>query len=67
MISLNIKMIDYEVLKHNDGSRILGFGRYAGIIGAYNGLLTYGLKKELYSLKPAYMCVNRRRDGARVK
>ena len=60
MISLNIKMIDYEVLKHNDGSRILGFGRYAGIIGAYNGLLTYGLKKELYSLKPAYMCVNRR-------
>ena len=60
MISLNIKMIDYEVLKHNDGSRILGFGRYAGIIGAYNGLLTYGLKKELYSLKPAYMCVNRK-------
>ena len=60
MISLNIKMIDYEVLKHNDGSRILGFGRYAGIIGAYNGLLTYGLKKKLYSLKPAYMCVNRK-------
>ena len=60
MISLKIKMIDYEVLKHNDGSRILGFGRYAGIIGAYNGLLTYGLKKELYSLKPAYMCVNRK-------
>ena len=60
MIFLNIKMIDYEVLKNNDGSRILGFGRYAGIIGAYNGLLTYGLKKELYSLKPAYMCVNRK-------
>ena len=44
MIKLNIRMIDYEVLKYNDGSRILGFGRYAGIIGAYNGLLTYGLK-----------------------
>mgnify|MGYP001206259532 CR=1 FL=1 len=39
MISLNIKMIDYEVLKNNDGSRILGFGRYAGIIGAYNAFL----------------------------
>ena len=61
MISLNIQMIDYEVLKHQDGSRILGFGRYAGIIGAYNGLLTYGLKKKLYSLKPAYMCVNRKK------
>ena len=41
MIKLNIRMIDYEVLKYNNGSRILGFGRYAGIISAYNGLLTY--------------------------
>ena len=60
MINLNIKMIDYEVLKNNDGIRILGFGRYAGIIGAYNGLLTYGLKKQLYTLKPAYKCYNRK-------
>ena len=35
------------------GKRILGFGRYAGIIGAYNGLLTYGLKTNLFNLKPA--------------
>ena len=60
MINLNIKMIDYEVLKNNDGIRILGFGRYAGIIGAYNGLLTYGLKKQLYTLKPAYKCHDRK-------
>ena len=59
MINLNIRMIDYEVLKDNNGSRILGFGRYAGIIGAYNGLLTYGLKKQLYNLRPAYKCLNR--------
>ena len=59
MIELNITMIDYEVLKYENGSRILGFGRYAGIIGAYNGLLTYGLKNELYSLKPANKCLNR--------
>ena len=59
MIKLNIRMIDYEVLKYNDGSRILGFGRYAGIIGAYNGLLTYGLKHVLYTLKPANKCLDR--------
>ena len=59
MIELNITMVDYEVLKYENGSRILGFGRYAGIIGAYNGLLTYGLKNDLYSLKPANKCLNR--------
>ena len=67
MISLNIQMIDYEVLKDQDGSRILGFGRYAGIIGAYNGLLTYGLKKELYSLKPAYLCIDRKEMEQELK
>lgn len=60
MIDLNITMIDYEVLKYKNGSRILGFGRYAGIIGAYNGFLAYGLKFGIYSLKPANKCLNRR-------
>ena len=60
MINLNINMIDYEVLKYEDGERILGFGRYAGVIGAYNAFLTYGLKKNLYSLKPANKCINRK-------
>ena len=59
MIELNITMVDYEVLKYENGSRILGFGRYAGIIGAYNGLLTYGLKNDSYLLKPANKCLNR--------
>ena len=30
-------MIDYEVFKDNNGKRLLGFGKYAGIVGAYNG------------------------------
>ena len=67
MISLNIRMIDYEVLKYDNGNRILGFGRYAGIIGAYNGLLTYGLKKQLYSLKPAYKCIDRKEMEGELK
>jgi len=56
MLELNISMVDYEVLKDKQGKRLLGFGRYAGIVGAYNGFLTYGLKSEKYSLKSAYNC-----------
>jgi alanine dehydrogenase len=59
MIDMNITMIDYEVLKSINGNRLLGFGKYAGIIGAYNAFLTYGLKMKSYSLKPANMCLDR--------
>ncbi|PJJ53215.1 NAD(P)-dependent oxidoreductase [Hymenobacter chitinivorans] len=54
----NITLIDYEMLTNAHGERIVAFGRYAGIVGAYNGLLTYGRKHELYRLKPAYQCVD---------
>jgi len=59
LIINNIRMIDYEVLKNNRGSRIIGFGRYAGVVGAYNCFLTHGLKNKLYNLKPAYKCRDR--------
>ena len=51
MVQLNIQMVDYELLKDTNNKRLLGFGRYAGIVGAYNGLLTYGLKSGQYNLK----------------
>ena len=56
MLELNISMVDYEVLKDKQGKRLLGFGRYAGIVGAYNCFLTYGLKSDKYNLKAAYSC-----------
>ena len=59
MMELNIRMIDYEVLKDKRGKRLLGFGRYAGIVGAYNGFLTYGLKSGKYNLKAAHSCRDR--------
>ena len=59
MIKMNITMIDYEVLRNHNGERLLGFGRYAGIVGAYNAFLTYGLKSKKYNLKPAYKCKNK--------
>ena len=59
MIELNINMVDYEVLRNKQGKRLLGFGRYAGIVGAYNGFLTYGLKSGKYNLKEAHNCEDR--------
>lgn len=54
----DITLIDYELLTNEQGERIVAFGRWAGIVGAYNGLLTYGRKHKLYELKPAYQCVD---------
>ena len=56
LIKKKIRMIDYEALTHNDGQRILGFGFFAGVVGAHNGLLTYGKKYDLYDLKAAHEC-----------
>jgi saccharopine dehydrogenase (NAD+, L-lysine-forming) len=53
-----ITLIDYEMLTNAAGERIVAFGRYAGIVGAYNGLLTYGRKHGLFGLKPAHLCVD---------
>lgn len=54
LIEKRIRMIDYECLTHIDEQRILGFGLYAGIVGAHNGLLTYGKKTGLYDLPAAH-------------
>lgn len=56
ILKKNIRLIDYETLKWENGQRVLGFGRFAGIVGAYNGLLTWGQKTGLFSLKPAWQC-----------
>ena len=56
MVQKNITMIDYEVLKDKNNKRLIGFGRYAGIVGAYNALLTYGLKSDKFFLKAANKC-----------
>jgi len=53
MIKKKIRMIDYECLVDEQGRRAIGFGRYAGIVGAYNGIMGYGKKYNLFDLKPA--------------
>ena len=58
VLQKNITLIDYELLTNARGERIVAFGRYAGIVGAYNGLLTYGRKHNLFALRPAHQCVD---------
>ncbi len=58
LIEKKIRMIDYEALTYDDGQRILGFGFFAGVVGAHNGLLTYGRKTGKFNLKPAHECAD---------
>jgi saccharopine dehydrogenase (NAD+, L-lysine-forming) len=56
VLQKNIRLIDYEVLKDRQGNRLVAFGRYAGIVGAYNGLWTYGKRYGAFSLRRALEC-----------
>jgi len=58
LIEKNITLIDYETLRWKNGDRILGFGRFAGVVGAYNGLKTWGKKFKSFELKPAWQCLD---------
>ena len=60
ILSKRIRLIDYELMTYASGSRVLGFGRYAGIVGCYSGLRGWGKKFQDYSLKPATECSDRR-------
>lgn len=45
-----ITLIDFECLVHEDGQRVLGFGFFAGIVGAHNGMMAYGKRTGTISL-----------------
>jgi|TARA_B110000908_G_scaffold65251_1_gene79187 alanine dehydrogenase len=53
VIDKNITLYDHEVIVKENGMRLIGFGRYAGIVGAYNGFRAIGLKKETFQLPKA--------------
>ncbi|MEO6914232.1 MAG: alanine dehydrogenase, partial [Chitinophagaceae bacterium] len=50
IIEKKITLIDYECLEHADGQRIIGFGFFAGIVGAHNGMMAYGRRTSLFNL-----------------
>jgi alanine dehydrogenase len=56
ILKKEIMLIDYEVLTDSERNRIVAFGRYAGIVGAYNGILAFGLRYKLFKLRRAHEC-----------
>lgn len=53
ILEKNIELYDHETIVKENGVRLIGFGRYAGIVGAYNGFRAFGLKKETFQLPKA--------------
>lgn len=56
ILKKNIRLIDWECLTNKEGRRLIAFGRYAGIVGAYNGILTFSKRYNLFSIRPAHAC-----------
>ena len=50
ILEKNITLIDYEVLTDDYNQRLIAFGKFAGMVGAHNGMLGYGLRKGAYTL-----------------
>ncbi|WP_439151683.1 NAD(P)-dependent oxidoreductase [Winogradskyella sp.] len=50
MLEKNIEMYDHETIVRQSGARLIGFGRYAGLVGAYNGFRALGLRDNLFDL-----------------
>lgn len=50
MLTKNIEMFDHETIVNDKGFRLIGFGRYAGLVGAYNGFRALGLRDGLFNL-----------------
>ncbi|WP_298902640.1 NAD(P)-dependent oxidoreductase [uncultured Psychroserpens sp.] len=50
MLNKHIEMYDHETIVKQSGARLIGFGRYAGLVGAYNGFRALGLRDGLFEL-----------------
>ncbi|MFN2458681.1 MAG: NAD(P)-dependent oxidoreductase [Chitinophagaceae bacterium] len=49
-----ITLVDFECLEHEDGQRIIGFGFFAGIVGAHNGMMVYGKRTNSFNLERVF-------------
>lgn len=53
VLEKNIELYDHETIVDANNRRLIGFGRYAGIVGAYNGFRAFGIKYDLYTIPKA--------------
>ena len=61
IVEKNIEFYDHELLKNQEGLRVVMFGKWAGIVGAYNGIRTLGYKYRSFELPQAFT-VDRKSD-----
>lgn len=52
----NIRLIDYERITDEQGNRLVAFGKWAGIVGAYNGIWSWGRRSGTFDLRRAHAC-----------
>ncbi|MCG2419581.1 NAD(P)-dependent oxidoreductase [Aequorivita sp. F47161] len=50
MLNKYIEMYDHETIVNKANRRLIGFGYYAGLVGAYNGFRGLGLRDNLFEL-----------------
>lgn len=50
VLDKNIEMYDHETIVTEKGHRLIGFGRYAGLVGAFNGFRALGMRDTLFTL-----------------
>ena len=50
ILQKKIEFYDHEVIVKENGARLIGFGRYAGLVGAYNGFRALGLRDKIFNL-----------------
>lgn len=53
ILERRIQLYDHEVITKASGGRLIGFGRYAGLVGAYNGIRAWGLRYNSFELPKA--------------
>ena len=58
IIRKKITLVDYEHLTDINNIRLIAFGYWAGVVGAYNGIIGWGRRTGRYDIKPAHNCLN---------
>ena len=59
VMDAGITLLDHELLTNDEGRRVIAFGRWAGIVGAYNAFRAWQAAKGGPRLKPAHQCHDR--------
>lgn len=62
----NIELFDHETIVDKNNNRLIGFGYYAGVVGAYNAFRALGLKNDSFILPKASELKDRKELNAEL-